>query len=551
MGQHRRGTRRRRWPLVALVALLVVAGGVVAGVQFLNRCRPVDVLVAADPAIVAPIQQALRADQERTTECARYQVVEASPTLAGDIRDGAPGLPAVWIPNSSLALDSLDTASTSAVAPGASVASSPVVLALPEADAGRYGDPAQPVGWNTLLTHPQPPALPDPAADRAGLAALTGLHTAIGDEAGRPRPAFVAAVLALAKDALPSAGAGFETVARDGRSARAFLTSEQSIVRYNEDADEPVDAVALADGPTTLDFPFVRVRIGQSAAVDEAINSLETQLRGSVAQQALGAAGLRGPDGSRLPGPGTTTETFENGGWLGAQTAAGVPPARTEAASTLRLWSALTLESRMLAVIDTSGSMAAKAGPIDRISLAVGAAQGGLALFSDTSSVGLWAFSARPAPETAWQELVPLGVLTDEVSGAPSRRAALAAAAATLPDRLGGETALYDTAVAATRAVRASYQAGASNIVVLFTDGRNEVETGIDLPTVLQTLRAEADPTRPVPLITIALGPDADVDALTQMSQATGGRSYNANTPEDIRAVFLDALSLRVCRPNC
>jgi Mg-chelatase subunit ChlD len=86
---------------------------------------------------------------------------------------------------------------------------------------------------------------------------------------------------------------------------------------------------------------------------------------------------------------------------------------------------------------------------------------------------------------------------------------------------------------------------------VLITDGRNEVTGGIDLASVLQTLRAEADPTRPVPVIAIGLGPEADVEALRQIAQATGGRSYQAQDPQEIRDVLLDAISQRACRPGC
>jgi hypothetical protein len=236
---------------------------------------------------------------------------------------------------------------------------------------------------------------------------------------------------------------------------------------------------------------------------------------------------------------------------LAADVTTGAVPDSSAAVETLRLWSALTLQSRVLAVIDTSGSMAAKEGPTDRISLAAAAAQGGLSLFPDDSSIGLWTFSSVGPDGRAWVELVPLGRLTEPVGPAPSRRAALAAQAATLRDRLGGETALYDTVIAATREVRAGYEPGRSNAVVLITDGRNEVDGGIDLPTAVQTLRAENDPTRPVALIAIGIGPDSDQDALRQLAEATGGRAYAAQNPQDIRTVFLDALSQRVCRPGC
>jgi Ca-activated chloride channel family protein len=555
VGRHRQGMPRPRWPFVLTALVLLVAGaGTVIAARTLTACEPVDVAVAADPAVAEPVRRALETAPQGTTGCARYRVVDAPATIAADIRDGTPGLPAVWIPDSSLALDTLDSASGALLDQRPSLASSPVVLVVPHLDAGRYGDPAQPVTWGALLTHPQPPALPDPATGRAGLAALTALHTAIGFEAGRPHPAFVGAVLALSEGSLASPADGYAGMDRNGAAARAFLASEQSAVRHNRAAlagngagtSAPVMAVALQEAAAALDFPFIRVHAGQPAGLDDAVDGLEALLRGPIGREALGAAGLRAPDGARLPG----AETRE-AGWLGAQVPPAAPPPRPFALETLRVWSSLTLQSRLLAVIDVSGSMAAQAGNSDRITLASGAAQAGLALFPDSSSVGLWAFSSRPPPETSWQELVPIGPLTEPVPGAANRRAALAAQASTLRDRLSGGTALYDTALAATRAVRAGFQPGASNTVVLITDGRNEVDGGIDLATVLQTLRAEADPTRPVSVIAIGLGPEADVEALRQIAQATGGRSYHAQDPQDIRSVFLDALSQRACRPSC
>jgi hypothetical protein len=553
---------------VALGSALVVAAGVVAVIQLQPTgaaCDAVPVTVAVDPTALGAVQRALAAGSPGP-ECARYDVVAAAPTLASEIRAGSPGLPAVWIPQSTLALDPLAQAADTLVERGASLASSPVVLAVPTADAARYGDPAQPVAWNALLTSPSPPALPAPDVEPGGLAALTVLRTAIGEDEGRPRPAFVAAVLTLAEGAPDSTAAGFEAMARDGAAARAFLTSEQAVVQYNatqgtqgndgaNGASAPsVTAVAFAEGGAALDYPLVRVLprtpqpTEQAARLARAIDQLEDHLRGPAGQEAFTAVGLRTPDGSRGP----DRPDVNRPGMLATEVMPGVVPEPAAAVETLRLWSALTLRSRILAVIDISGSMAAKAGDSDRISLAAGAAQGGLALFPDTSSVGLWAFSSpEQGGGQAWQELVAIGKLTDPVGQAPSRRAALAAQSATLRERLGGETALYDTVIAATRAVRAGYEPGASNSVVLITDGRNEIEGGIDLPTTVQTLRAEADPTRPVPLIAIAIGPDADTDALRQLAEATDGQAYLAENPADIRTVFLDALSQRTCRPGC
>jgi len=552
-GRHRRSGQRRRWPVVTITALLVVGAGVVIGTRTLTACRPVDLTIAADPTVVEPVRQALAAERRGAARCAEVRVVEASPTLADEIRANAPGLPDVWIPDSSLALDALDTASGSVVDQRSSLASSPVVLVLPEADAARYGDPARPVSWNTLLTHAKPPTLPDPAGEHAGLAALTALHIAIGDDDGRPRPAFVAAVLSLSRDAPPSVAAGFDAVQRDGAAARAFLASEQAVVRHDREraagsGGAPVTSLTLREGAAALDFPFVRIRAGRPAggdpALGEAIDSIEDHLHGPAARTAFAAAGLREPDGSRLPGSGETAR-------LTLQAAAAAPPPRPIARETLRLWGLLTTPSRLLTVIDVSDSMAEPVGRSNRAALTAAAAQTGFSLLPDSASAGLWTFPSPRPQARPWQELVPLGPLTEPTAGEPTRRTALTVAVEALPDRLGGEGSLYATALAATRAVRDAYDPGHPNTVLLVTDGKNEANDAADKPAALDALRAEANPDQPVPVIAIGLGPDVDDDALRRIAEATGGRAYEANDPDDIGSTLLDGLFGRGCRPGC
>jgi hypothetical protein len=219
----------------------------------------------------------------------------------------------------------------------------------------------------------------------------------------------------------------------------------------------------------------------------------------------------------------------------------------------LRTWSAVTLDARMLAVVDVSGSMdfdARNGGT--RVELARDSALGGLRLYPDSAQIGLWVFSVLENPPDDWVPLVDVGALGDAVGGG-TRRDALAAAAQSLPDRVdAGGTGLYDTTLTAYRTVQAGYDPARVNSVVLLTDGRNEDDpVGIDLPTLLQTLRDESDPARPVPIITIGMGPDADIDTLRQISQTTGGTAYQALDPGDVESVFLDAMMQRRCRPDC
>ena len=182
--------------------------------------------------------------------------------------------------------------------------------------------------------------------------------------------------------------------------------------------------------------------------------------------------------------------------------------------------------------------MEAAAGSGTRATLARDAAQSALALFPGTSALGLWVFAADR------EELVPTRALDDEVAG-QTQRDLLAGELATVPDRLsGGGTSLYETTITAVRAARDGYDPAAVNSVVIITDGQNDA-SGLELPELLAALRDEADPQRPVKVIGVALGPDADLGPLQQIADATGGAAYAAVDPRDLQTVLFDALRRR------
>jgi len=87
--------------------------------------------------------------------------------------------------------------------------------------------------------------------------------------------------------------------------------------------------------------------------------------------------------------------------------------------------------------------------------------------------------------------------------------------------------------------------------VLLLTDGMNDDNNSITLDQLLGTLTAEQDPSKPVPVIAIAFGPDSDVASLQQISKATGGATYLSQDPRQIGEIFLDAVGQRLCRPSC
>jgi hypothetical protein len=108
-----------------------------------------------------------------------------------------------------------------------------------------------------------------------------------------------------------------------------------------------------------------------------------------------------------------------------------------------------------------------------------------------------------------------------------------------------GGTGLYDTTLAAVRAARADYDPRSVSSVVIITDGKDEDDGSIGLDPLAAKLKAEVDPTRPVKVIGIGLGPDADLAALKKIAEATGGSAYSALDPKDLQTVLFDALRKR------
>src|SRR5690606_991840 len=98
-----------------------------------------------------------------------------------------------------------------------------------------------------------------------------------------------------------------------------------------------------------------------------------------------------------------------------------------------------------------------------------------------------------------------------------------------------GGTGLYDTIYDAYRTMLRAWQPEAENLLVVITDGKDEAHAGRSLPELLDELRAVMREDRPLPVIAIAVGPEADAAALTQITEVTGGRTVIAR--DDLSAV--------------
>lgn len=497
-------------------------------------CEEITELVVVADTSIAPALTALAEDFDASGEhCLDTEI------RAQDAADTAAALAAgslkadAWIPDSSVWIDRTAATATSLglgepdIEVGDSLVTSPVVFAAPATDAEKLA--TEPVSWQRVLGGTLPTLLPDPEASAASLAGLLALkgHSSADD----PRQ-FAGAMIALGKSIPASTSAAFGALSSASQPS-VVITSEALVAARNaDDGSEALVAAYPADGTVSLDYPFVRIGSDATAGIDDFEEALRT------ATDHFAEAGFRGPDGS--------------GELDSAGVAATAPPTQAELDGAaqleiLRAWGVLTLRSRMLAVIDVSGSMEEPAeNGLRRIDIFQQAAVGAMQKFSGEVEMGVWVFSTARNGDLDYEDLAPIAPLADA-----AHTQAIGGIIQSLPSRLGGATGLYDTTLAAVKRVREAYDPEKVNSVLLITDGKNEDSNGISLDVLLAELEAVNDPAKPVPVIMIGFGPDTDLEAMQRIAKVTSGAAYSASKPEDLGTVLVDALSQRSCRPDC
>jgi Ca-activated chloride channel family protein len=328
----------------------------------------------------------------------------------------------------------------------------------------------------------------------------------------------------------------------------AVPVSEQAVWTHNTTADA-LDAVAtyLPSPGTQLDYPYV-VTVPESDATPF-VSDLLGRLHSSAGRQLFLDHGFRdttGNAGTKMTRDAGVDPSYD-------ANVTNRVPSSTTVDDIIRSVAISNEPSRLLAVLDVSGSMSSEvpgAGGVTRLELARAATARGLSLYPPDSQVGLWVFSRNLTADADYRELVPVGPL-DVTQNGLSGQQRIAQALASVQVNPDGGTGLYDTTLAAVRAMRASWDPARVNAVLILSDGENDDAGSISLSDLVKTLSTEQDDAHPVPVITIAFGPDSDPDAMLQISKATGGASYMAHDPRDIGEIFLDAVGQRLCRPNC
>ncbi len=566
------------------VGLLGVAG--LAGQSWVAEQRPmalatcdpertITVVVAADPTI-APALTAATSDLSRTPldvgGCVAV-LVQAKDPLQTAAELGtlpAAALPDVWVPDSTTWLDRIAPATDVALSNLGSLASSPLIVAVDPRSATDLGWSATPPTWREVLTSGRPVALPDLAGSAAGLSSLSALRETVRTAAGTTEATSdLRAVLTTVANAIDAGQVttvteAFERVEAGGPNSPIVPTSEQQWFLRTRDQLTPASVpIRPRDGTVLLDYPLVRVDRSAAGPSREAVEGVIRILEDAGREEARNL-GFNPAAGQPTVDP----AVVGNGAMIAPQAPEAVPEAVAEAAPTsaptialgpvlpppsaeevdglLADLADLSRPARVLLVIDASVSMRAIAGGGTRATLARDATKTSLALFSDTATVSLWFFAiGMGGPGQDYTEIVAPRQIAADAGGVP-QRAALLAGADTLTQRLTpGGTGLNDTVLAAFRAAQAGYDPEATNSVVVLTDGRNEDPNGISTDALLASLSAEADPQRPIRVAMVGLGGSTDAADLTRIAEATGGRAYVAELPEDFQSVLFDALRRR------
>ncbi|MFI6501537.1 substrate-binding and VWA domain-containing protein [Nonomuraea typhae] len=571
LARHRAGLtpeqRRRqalsRGLLAGLAALAVVVAGIVfvfgGGGSLCTTREPVLVGVAAAVDVApAAMEAADRFNETRTStggRCILVQVTEQPPatvlrTLIGDRAGVLRQRPDGWIADSSAWIRLARKQGASALPAGQStVATSPLVFATRQSLAERFAVGGTEMNWRMVFPstvrgrlrpnadEPDVVRVPDPSLAGAGIATVAAARDVVGTGAAADR-----ALTAFVRWAQAGSAPDYRSMlaAVDDRAfwrRPVVIVPEQSVREHNRDPSaDPVVALHPREGTINLDYPYVVTATDPEVAA--ASTAFADWLRGDEAQELVRRAGFRSGDGTLgpiSPGPQIPAEA--------PRARPSISPAEIDAA--LQAWSRLAPPTNILVLADTSRHMAGDLG------LALSAAKIGLQLFPDSTHMGMWEFADTLGGRAkGYRERVRLGPINEPESGQVVRRGSLDALTSTLKIHPGLDSSLHDAILSGFREVSTGFREEMNNTLLVITAGLDDGR-GLTRGRLLERLRKEWDPDKPVQIVVIAFGSGVDRAGLSEITTATNGSLHVAQEPSEIIEVFLAALARRLCHPTC
>ena len=459
---------------------------------------------------------------------------------------------------------------------GPSIATSPLVVAMPAPMAEALGWPDAEIGWADLAGIAQEPAgwgsagHPEWGAFRLGKTnpnfSTSGLNATIATYFAATGTSSDLTVANVEDEATTDFVSGVESAVvhygdttltflsnllradREGRAlsyVSAVTVEEKSVLDYNkgnpaadpaltsaEPPSVPLVAVYPSEGTLVSDNPWF---VLEAEWVDEAKRAaaadLLAYLLAEESQQRFADDGFRAADGT--PGE----QIVPARGLLPDQPSTVLaPPGGTVLDAVLQSWEDNRKPARVLMVLDVSGSMGdtVPGSGSSRLGLAQQATLVALDGFAAQDEVGLWIFSSEQAQNSAVPYTPLVGLSPAEES--------LPLIEQVVPNLIpNGGTGLYATTKAAHAAMASEASDARIEAVVVLTDGVNENPDN-DLNAVLDQLQTE--PGQPsVRVFTIGYGEDADQETLQAIAEASDARSYNASDPLAIEQVMIDVVS--------
>ncbi|MFB7528240.1 substrate-binding and VWA domain-containing protein [Streptomyces sp. NPDC056178] len=563
--------RRRRTVAIATMLVLAVAAGTAVAAQggllsFSKSCEDsavrLSMVTSPDiaPAMRAVADKARKDDVRSDGRCLYVQVVARDSYKVASALSSGTGTPdyQIWLPDSDLWLDRAKGSGDGIpITPGDSIASSPVTLAMVPSAAKRLGWPKKNYTWAELTAAAMDSdkvrlGSADPARSATGLLALSSIGASSEKQGGDSDTRVAATAKLLAQRMSDGDTQVLDTLAQNDSGAeqgnpahnQAVLLSEQAAFAHNAESTGGgrLDLFYPKDGTPLLDYPYTLVdETKMSTSEGRAALRFMTLLNEPGAQSTLRKYGFRNVDGT------AEDSVVASAGGKQPQpyaTAAAAAPSAEELQQTLGMWTITVQSARLTTVVDASGSMATIVPGRNQSRMDVTKASLIQALdqFTPNDEIGLWEFATTLDGDKDYRRLVPTGRLGDPAKGVGTHREKLAAAFAALQPVPGGATGLYDTALAAYKDAQATYVKGKFNAVVILTDGSNQDNHSLSRSALIAELKRIADPERPVPLLAIAVGPEADREEVDEVAKVTGGGGYQVTDPADIQAVILQAV---------
>ncbi|MEU4624133.1 substrate-binding domain-containing protein [Actinoplanes sp. NPDC023801] len=415
---------------------------------------------------------------------------------------------------------------------------SPVVLGVRPATTQRLGWTGGTATWKDIaaaagrgeLTF----AMTDPASSNTGFSALVAVASALDgtgraldaaaiDRVAAPLTGFFSGqrITAGSSGWLTDAFAGRMTGADPGPAVDGLITYEASLLELNSSGrlPEQLTVIRPADGVVSADYPLTLLTAASAGARD-AHERLAAHLRGRAAQERIVTRTWRRPG---------TTGVVLPPGLPAAPVELSFPDTREAIEGLLTAYQdRLRRPSRTVYVLDVSGSM--KGARLEQLKAALQgltgvntSLTGEHCRFRSREEVTLLPFSSKPAAPQRY---------TVDAAGPQPSRDRLRDAAGRL--RAGGDTAVYDSLIAAYREIDRSAGAGRFTSIVLMTDG--ESNRGRALADFEEHVRRRPAGAEPVPVFPVLFGEAAE-EQMRRVATVSGGELWDARGG-DLTKVF-------------